>query len=207
MSRLFPSDRNYCIPLVIGDDNSDVGSRLGGLAPAGIRPRHVTESTRYFCTIQIAKAPVLEASVFLSFNFSQMASNAGSIQSSGELFEAIVHGPSIRGNDSAFASELSPHPILYQSICEDHVVDDDGSRIIRSEHKLGGYPFIQDSGEGLPFAISELYVKGYFQVMQIDFPGAKDGPVNGNWPFAGGIVHFLGSEPLEESKWLCFWEY
>jgi hypothetical protein len=145
--------------------------------------------------------------MFLSFDFRGMAGNAGVIHSSGKLFEAITHGASVRGNDSALISELPPHPIKHLPMCEDYVIDDDGSRIVESDHKLGGYPFIQDIGEGLPTAVAQAHEEGFFQVVQIDFPGAKDGPVDGDWPFAGGIAHLLGREPLEECSWLCFWEY
>ncbi len=207
MSRLFPINNGYCIPLIIGDGKSDTGSRLGGQPPAGVIPSNVTPLTRYFCTIRIAEDPTLEVSVFLSFDFDRMADNAGSIQSSVKLFEVVTHGESIRSDQSALISELTPHPILHGLVCEDYLVDDDGSRIVRSDHKLGGYPFIQDIGEGLPDAVAQAHKEEYFQVVQIDFPGYRDGPVAGDWPFAGGIVHLLGREPLEKCSWRCFWEF
>ena len=149
---------------------------------------------------------MLEVSVFLSFDFDGMADNAGVIQSHGQLFEAVTHGESVRASDSEFESELTPHPLHYGRICEDFVIDD-GSRVVRSGHKLGGFPFIQDTGEGLPIAVAQAYEEGFFQIVQIDFPGARDGPVKGNWPFAGGVFHLLGCEPLEECLWRGFWEY
>jgi len=207
MSRLFPINNGYCIPLVIGDGISDAGSRLGGFPPVGVTPRHITPSTRYFCTIRIDEEPVLEVSIFISFDFDRMADNAGIIQTEGELFEVITHGESVRAQNSAFKSELTPHPILPRTMCDDYVVDDEGSRFVRSNHKLGGYPFIQDTSDGLPEAVGKAYEEAYFQVLQIDFPGSDDGNIDGDWPFAGGIFHLLGREPLEECSWRCFWEY
>ena len=46
-------------------------------------------------------------------------------------------------------SELSPHPIAYGIETDDWIVDDDGSRVILSDHKLGGRPFIQGAGQDL----------------------------------------------------------
>jgi len=208
MSNLVPDHRGFCIPIRIGPkDRSDSGSRLGGRRPAGISPRHVTPLTQYFCTIRIAFDPVIEASLFISFDFDGMWDHAGSLQKPGPLYEVVVHEESVRSDDSEFISVLSSHSLLFETACEDVFTDDNGDRIVRSDHKIGGYPFIQNIDEGLPAAVEAAYQTGYFQVLQIDFPGAKDGPVKGNWPFAGGIVHLLACEPLEENSWLCFWEY
>ncbi len=207
MLRLFPSNDGECVPLVIDDGNSVSGSRLGGRPPAGVVPGHITPLTRYFCTIRIAEDPVLEISVFLSLDFDSMADGAGIIHASGEVIEAIVHCESLRGDDTVLASELTPHPIRHERTCEDYLIDEDGNHVVRSHHKLGGSPFLQDTGEGLPAAVRQMRDEGCFQVVQIDFPGADDGDVEGDWPFAGGIFHLFGSNPMETCLWRCFWEY
>ena len=206
MSRLFPTNSAECVPLVIVDGDSHSGSRLGGLPPLGITPGHVTPLTSYFFTIRIADEPGLEVSVFLSLDFDRMADGAGIIHTSGELFEVVTHGRSVRTAVSALISELTPHPLQHGIPCKD-VIDDDDTQIVRPHHKLGGYPSIQETGEGLPAAVAQAYEHGFFQVLQIDFPGSGDGDVDGDWPFAGGTFHLLGSEPLDRCTWLGFWEY
>ena len=196
-----------CVPLVIGNGKSDTGSRLGGESPVGIAPGKVTLATRYFATIQICVDPVVELSLFLSFDFNEMADSAGVVHSSERLVQPVVHSESRRSTTPLITSDLSSHPIIHGMECEDWLIDDDGSRIVRSHHKLGGRPYIQDAGEGLPAAVAELETAGYFQVVQIAFPRAGDGDVEGDWPFAGGVFHLLGTEPLENSSWRYFWEY
>ncbi|MCC9628904.1 hypothetical protein LOC68_10880 [Blastopirellula sp. JC732] len=207
MSRLFPRQDRDCVPLVIGDGDSESGSRLGGLPPAGVTPNRLTSLTKYFCTIRVAEDPVLEISVFLSFDFAGMADGAGVVHTSGDLFEVVTHGDSTRSIKSALASELTPHPILHGQECADKLVDDDGNEIVISHHKLGGRPFIQDSGEGLPALVRSLREEGYFQIVQIAFPDAHDGDVDGDWPFAVGMFHLFGEEPIDKCSWRCFWEY
>ena len=207
MPRLFSNGSGRCIPLVIGDGRSDSGSRLGGTPPAGIAPLNVTSLTKYFATIQISRDPVVEISVFLTFDFNEMADNAGVIHSSGRLVQFVTHAASARNDAPEILSDLSPHPIIHGTECEDWLVDDDGTQIVRAHHKLGGRPYVQYVGDGLPASLSQAEEAGYFQVVQIAFPGAKNGDVDGDWPFADGIFHVLGKEPLDECSWRYFWEY
>jgi hypothetical protein len=179
MPKLFPDDSQLCIPLIIGDGISETGSRIGGSPPSGIRPPTISASTRYFATIQISDAPVIELSIFLNFDFDEMLDGAGILHSSNRLVQLITHSESTRGDDSDILSDLSPHPIVHGKRSDDWIVDDVGERHVRAHHKLGGRPFLQNIGEDLSASVSRALEEHYFQVVQIDFPNAKDASIDG----------------------------
>ncbi len=146
MVRLFPRNVDVCVPLTISDGNSSYCSRIGGPPPTGIAPRNVSPMTRYLATIRVGQHPIVEISLFLSFDFYLMAENAGVIHSGDRFVQVLIHAESIRSSTSEIASDLSPHPITHRNEIDDWLVDDDGSRVILAHHKLGGRPYIQGAG-------------------------------------------------------------
>ena len=135
-----------------------------------------------------------------------MLESAGVIHSSDRLVQVIAHSESARSQDSEILSDLSPHPMVHGTTSDDWLVDDEGNRIVESRHKLGGRPFLLNPLEGPSAAMAKVTAEGYFQIVQIDFPNAKDADIAGNWPFADGIFHILGKEPFDDCSWRYFWE-
>ena len=207
MRLLSPSDTSRCVPLHVGSGPSPTGPRLGGMPPVGIAPPKLLPGTRYFATIPLASTPPLEASIFLSFDFDQMAATASTIGAS-DLVSVVVHPPAERVAISDLASELSAHPLVLEPEQSDTIIDDEGNPMINSRHKLGGRPYtFRDRFEHIRGS-GELATGGFMQVLQIDFPAStRDAAVEGTWPFADGMFHLFAREPFQHGDWRWLWEF
>lgn len=196
---------DWSIPLRI--DASDVlaGARLGGRAPDGCSPRRLGEGARYLATVPLSSDPELEVTVFTSFSFEEMLDAASSIARATQLTDAVAHSPSRRRDDSAFLSELPGYGLVLGEPQKDIELDQ-GRAVVRSTHKLGGRPYFMHGDPSLEQEVEALLDAGFRQVLQLEFPGASDAPVEGDWPFADGVFHVLGREPFGPEDWRAFWE-
>jgi hypothetical protein len=192
-----------CIPFRIGEGPSTRGPRLGGPAPKGVAP--VNKNLRYFLT-----APVGDTGTYFSV-FSNTASEfifgeaAGQVVANGDV-EVLFHSDVERDDASRpWDSELTPHPLLLGDEKPD-AQDEDGEVTPSSEHKLGGTPYLVCRGGALESQVSDLLSIGFRQLLQIDFPGADDALVSGDWPCGTGMFHVLIRSTESGYEWRCFWE-
>jgi hypothetical protein len=149
-----------------------------------------------------------EASVFLSFEFTQMARAAGTLTSSGPLVQLVRHPSSRRGAAGPLDSPLSEHALHAEDVAStDSVLLEDGSKVPASWHKLGGAPYVIDAGPEMAKAVQTAFSDSYFHYLQLDFPGDRDAQVSGDWPFGDGMFHVLARRPFLADDWLFFWEF
>jgi len=196
---------DWSIPFRIDREDALTGARIGGRAPEGCSPPSLGSAGRFLVTVPLAIDPDLEASVFVGFTFQEMLRAAGDIDGGSRFVDVVVHQPSRRRDDSAYSSKLPGHALVLGMRQPDTEADPDGP-VARSSHKLGGTPFIMRGGPTLDQAIQDLIEGGFRQVLQLDFPGADDFPVQGSWPFADGVFHLLGRQPFSAADWRAFWE-
>jgi len=79
--------------------------------------------------------------------------------------------------------------IIGETLDDDLDDDGEGGLVIYSDHKFRGRPYsIQDPELD---GAEELMKRGFVQVLQLDFPGAADGAVRGNWPFFDGLFNLF----------------
>lgn len=204
MSVLFPQNPEECVPFTVGQGDSNEGSRVGGAAPAGVRP--LSEDFTYFATFRIQDDPAEEISIFLKLKDDVVTAESGTLFD--DLIDVVSHPPSSRGPVDGIASKLSAHPILIQPSRGDWMVDDSGEQLIESQHKLGGRPFLINNETDLENGLAELQHNGFRQIVQFDFPsGGGDALVSGPWPFITGMFHLLGRQDGGRWEWRWFWEF
>lgn len=208
---LVSNEARKMVPFSIGNGSSEDGPRLGGAAPAGVCPS--TNRLKYFLTSPIE--PGLMMSVFVDPAFAFGDGFKRVVDGGG--VEVHFHPPTTRGLEpTAWDSELSPHPLVLGTEAEDvEPQDDDESsgdwqedevEEPYSSHKLRGVPFLVEQGEDLDMAVRGLLGKGFYQCLQIDFPGHEDGDVSGTWPFGTGLFHVLIRRQRRDIEWRCFWQ-
>lgn len=206
MEMIYPNSPEKCIPICIGKGESKTGPRIGGASPEGIFPLYVLPDTEYFCTVPLCEKPYMEISVFLSLTLPVMLEHRDCLLDGREV-QVVSHAASRRGTSDYLRSRLSAHPLILDPVADDWLIDDRGDRIIRSNHKLGGRTHLIRPYEDLVAKIRDMNASGYLHVLQVDFPGGGDAPVQGNWPFADGIFHLFGKPPFEASSpWQFLWQ-
>ena len=194
MHLLAPEDRRYHLRFRIGDGPSERGARVGGWPPADLDSRPLCEGMTYFLTFPLADTPELYASIFLAeFGDLMKALNDGFKTDS--RVAIIPHTDISRGDSSQFASTLSSHPIVIGEQYSDLCRNDLGEVLPWSDHKFGGEPYCIQEPE-LPGARA-LFEQGFIQVLQLDFPNAADGNIDGDWPVGDGIFNVFWKPPFE----------
>jgi hypothetical protein len=112
---------------------------------------------------------------------------------------AILHLDLPRSADYLNASALSAHPLLLMPEAPDVEHNGEGGIEIVEAHKFGGRPYCVQEPE--LEGVDELLRRGYFQALQLAFPGARnDARVSGNWPFGDGIFNLFWKEPFESTR-------
>lgn len=125
------------------------------------------------------------------------------------LLEVVVHSPIARATVSSLLdSNLSEHYLAFQPACEDWVLGDEGERVVRSGHKLGGIPYLINPRERMVSDLEEIYSEGFRQVAQFDFPSRNDAMVAGDWPFGDGLFSLFGRKPFKAAEdWRWLWDF
>lgn len=194
-----------CTPFHVGEPDTGFGSRMGGLAPAGVVPSRMTASTRYFLTLSGYPREGIDLSIFLHFSVDQMLESAGR-PDFGSLVEVVLHEPRPRGPSTTLASELPPRELIVGEAKEDWFVDQGGHMMVESCHKLGGRPFLENAPAYFEAALDELASAGFAQFIQFDFPALEgDSIVDADWPFATGMFHVFGTPVCSPSRWASIW--
>lgn len=206
MQLLCAEDELVCLPITVGEGDSQSGARLGGLRPEGIQPKR--GSGRYFATLPFTQDRNTEISLFIAFDFAAMGNASRRILTNADgLLEVLVHEARPRAHDSDAASELSGHPLLIYGTAPDWFVSG-GKKVIESGHKIGGRPYIEQPGPSLPAELEKLTSSGFRQFFQIGFPsGHHDATVAGDWPFADGIFHLLVKDRAGTPEFCWFWDF
>ena len=179
LNEIKSNPRKYWPMRIVGGENS-AGFRIGGLPPAGVRPKKVCESTHYFGTFPVADGPGEELSIFTSINCSDVnhpffiTNNINILldQNSG-IIECIFHKPSKRAEGPDFASELCGYAV---SAGAEALSDPEKPA---APHMIGGLPFFYPKQRA---ALDELD-PGYVHLLQWCCPGFGDCSVKGRWPF------------------------
>jgi hypothetical protein len=206
MRLLCPTDPSLSIPIRVGSGPSEVGPRLGGRAPGGVRPEGAPRST-YLMTLPLSSEPELDASVFLSFDFDGMADGAGILKPNG-LVTVLPHPPSRRAHNREHASSLSEHPLILGAISSDKLTSDTGMQVTKSSHKIGGRPFLMHGEPEIETDVGRAYRSGFRQLVQLAFPGGSgDAVVSGDWPFGDGLLHIFVHAAQSGLEFLRFWEF
>lgn len=207
VSLIAPADLERRVPFTLRPD-AEAGTRFGGRAPSGIRPKRATAATVYLATIPLARTPVRDVSIFLTERQENtFLSEGGRLYVGSDLgpVEVVSHPRSERGAESLFHSRLSEKAIVLGAEDADWYTNDEGERVLIGGHKIGGRPALFKDWH-LEEPVNDLLRCGYVQVLQLDFPSADDDVVSGDWPFGDGMFHLLGREPFGDSDWACFWE-
>ncbi len=206
MRLICPSNLEECVPLRITDANGTEGAMLGGRAPMGIRPRSAQSSLRYFATIPLTIDPALCLSLFVA-DFKEIVSLRGRVNELGFL-SISRHPPLPRSTEpSQSDSALSEHNLWLLEATSDWIEDEEGKRLVRPNHKLGGRPYLVRQKTKLTSDLDELRRIGFIMVAQFDFPTGDDAVVSGNWPFGDGMFALFGREPFSEEDWKWYWDF
>jgi hypothetical protein len=210
MRLLFPDNTGVCLPITVGSGSSEDGARLGGTPPKDVVPTKRPKAARYFATLPLTADTETEISLFLLFDFDEMAEASRRILGPGDnLVEVVIHEKRSRDmSTSEFISELSAHPLLIHGETPDWFVTG-GEKVVESGHKIGGRPYLDQPRTQMLDELQAVTSTGFRQFVQLGFPsGAHDSPVAGDWPFADGVFHLLVKANVQEHvEWRWFWEF
>jgi hypothetical protein len=198
----FLADQGRCHPIRIVADHEGIDGHLGGAPPQGIAP---PGGLTYFLTVSFATDPDRQISIFVA-DYERLAPARGRINDLG-LVKVIEHGPADRSNATINPSPLSPCGLVVLPDEEDWIDDEEGGRVVRSGHKLGGRPHLLRETAPLLEGVKQLTAQAFAQVLQVDFPGGDDAPVSGSWPFGDGIFGLFGRPPYAATDWRWWWDF
>jgi hypothetical protein len=206
MPLVSPSNPLSCVPLRVVDKPGLTGSYLGGRPPAGVSPPASPTPLRYFATVPIATEPDLFASIFVADLETIMPVRARA--NDADHLKVVVHPLATRATASSLQdSPLSEHALELLPVSDDWIEDEEGARVVRPGHKLGGRPHLVRERATLVATLNSLRETGYFVVAQFDFPTDEDSVVSGDWPFADGVFVLLGREPFGHADWRWYWDF
>jgi hypothetical protein len=206
MRLVSPDSELACVPLRIVDGVGTLGAWLGGRPPKGITPPVSAEALRYFATVPLVVEPALHVSIFVS-DLERIMGFRGQVNEGGVL-QAVTHPVMSRESaTSKLDSPLSEHSLMLLERTDDWVEDDDGQRVVRPDHKIGGRPHLVRERTELLAALASIRGQGYVLIAQFDFPRGEDAVVTGDWPFADGMVALFGREPFGEQDWRWYWDF
>lgn len=183
---------NQCVPIEIKTFDRSYGPRIGGSAPDGIAPQSKYGYLKYFLTIPLIEFDQ-DVSIFVTTDFDIIYDRKRTLQKSGPVV-AIAHEARDRGTSNEYASEISSHAIELKCICNDE-----------PKSKLGGKSEFFMVETSVIENIDTLYSLGYYQVVDIGFPGSNDAKVKGNWPFGEESLHVYGRKPYAADDWMFIW--
>ena len=187
MRLLCPSDPRRCLPLLIGDGDSEQGARLGGRPPLNVRP--LNKKCVYFISVPMDVAGTTYLSVFVNTSVKRFSEMNAKVLPSGTGVELIEHPAAPRVTQAEAVSEWSEHPLVPLDEIDDDVPLETGRVQPLSSHKVGGRPYFVQAFKKLRQSVEALEQQGYRQLLQLDFPGKRDAEVGGTWPFGDGVFH------------------
>jgi hypothetical protein len=155
---------------------------------------------RYFATVPIATEPDLFASIFVADLETIMPVRARANEA--DHLKLVVHPLATRAMaSSVHDSLLSEHALELLPVSDDWIEDEEGARVVRPDHKLGGRPHLVRERATLVATLNGLRETGYFVVAQFDFPTGEDSVVSGDWPFADGLAETVHWYTQHEDWW------
>ena len=199
-----------CRPILISSEDSDMGSRIGGNPPEGIRPKEIFDCTRYFATLVIDESTGREISIFNSFERDVISdrsfhySGRSFLREKNKIFEAnqssliqfVVHEKSKRALGCvAIASELTPKSLVLKP----ELPDAEGwldSEIYQGS-KMGGWPYYWQNKKSITDQGNALLKKGFVHLFQFAFPDHRDALISGDWPYGPYIMHVFVDDPKD----------
>ncbi len=192
MRTVAPVDLGKCVPWRIAVKDSSEGPRIGGLGPVGQDVWKIAKDAAYFGTFPLTRSPKSEFSLYVRpYGELVRAQNDG--PQDDDRVSCFVHPPTVRGKDRRFKSTLkTQHGVTLGRPRSDLVKG--GDMHPYSDHKIGGRPYCCQEPE-LPEAAA-LMRQGFVHALQVDFPGAEDGSVSGDWPFGGGLFNLFFRPPF-----------
>lgn len=196
---IYPLDLKQSRPFHFVEESTPVDVRIGGNMPDGLSVR-LHEGARYFGTFPIYdEISRLYFSIFINCSFANFikALNRG-FQTDDRIVVAI-HESLPRSTSAKYGSGLSQHAIHIDAVGADLIQSDTGETVVREGHKFGGSPYSIQKPV-LPGS-EALFLKGYKQVLQVDFPSPSDGRVSGSWPFGDGIFNLFWKDPFEKEHY------
>lgn len=203
MRLICPSDPETSCPLRIDEDRAEATSFLGGRPPA--IETSLPPNCRYFATVPITSEPHQRVSIYCD-DLEKIMPVRGTLANPGLLFP-VVHAPVGRqAKASRWDSELSEHALSVLDPMLDWV-EDEGSRVRRAGHKIGGRPFLVREVPSLLAELAAAYANGYSLLVQFDFPSGDDAIVSGSWPFADGVMALFGKDPFGQRDWFWYWDF
>jgi hypothetical protein len=205
MRILCPSDELQSIPIRISDRTEGNSGSIGGQAPELAIPESWSSALRYFASVPLGVTPVSLVSIFVS-EFESIVEVRGRVNEL-NLVQVAIHPPTARQVDAANASNLSPHWLEILRETSDWMVDDDGNRVVRPGHKIGGRPHIVRERPHLVRELVAIRDSGFRLVVQFDFPGREDAAISGNWPFGDGMFCLFGKQPFDQGNWRWYWDF
>lgn len=162
--------------------------RVGGCAPAGVRPQIHTGTTKFFMTIPLSSFN--ELSIFYDFNYSSKQNPVDQrfrlVNGADATIQYVLHDLS-NSCVGGVPSEISCH-----ALCADkHAVEESDTPY--EHHKLGGRPtFSVVVPDNIMRTLSRVESQGFKHYLQLAFPVLpEDGIVQGNWPFCEYTFHIF----------------
>ena len=199
-----------CIPFIIGEGPSPSGPRIGGAPPEGVSSSQSGDA-HYLLTIALEEDASTELSIFLHPDWWDIVlDHSRTLYSQKENWvEFVVHGPTFRCLHDNHKPLLIPHPLIFAPTESDRQDDDscDEPGAPLWEHKLGGKSYFVRYNRQLTEAVQEMGHLGYRQLLQLTFPGPKDGDIAGSWPFVGGIFYLFVKRDEGQYQWRYGWLY
>ncbi|MEM7246846.1 MAG: hypothetical protein AAF533_15950 [Acidobacteriota bacterium] len=190
-------------PVTIMDGDSESGPRLGGRAPAGVRPSDA--GLRYLLSLGFPWLPDHEVSVFVVADEGRLLHASGGLATK-ELLEVVLHPVRRRSEaPTSWDSGLSEHPLSIAAACSD-LREIEGRWVPRSADKMGGRPYFIQGEPEREEPVMELLQRGYVQLLQVDVPAGGPASVLGSWPFGDALFHLFTRWENGAFEWEAFWE-
>jgi hypothetical protein len=172
-------------PMHLVEGETEIGFRVGGNPPVGVKPKHASDLTQYFGTFPITTTTDFELSVFTAFDYLSWKSpdsptvNANiPLGSDSRVLQCVFHEPARRAKSSAMRSEIQGYTVKIDKPITTDLRSDPNRGV---PHMIGGIPYYYPKYAGVA---GEILNSGYFHLLNWNSPTGKwDCGVKGNWPF------------------------
>jgi hypothetical protein len=179
---------------------SPTAFRFGGNSPKGIYPLRRTEFTSYLLTLPFESS--LSCSIFVNLTSMEPSSPHFVFSAAGiahddcsPFVEALWHPPIVEIDTIQLPIQFPQLAFELEGQGCDPMPPSDPERCF-DHHKLGGYPYFYQAGEGVIEVSRQLTADGFHHHFQLSFPGPYDAEVDCNWPFGEYVFHVF-ARPCE----------